>query len=96
MQLLNAWLVVMESAHQRLLDLDLDLGVAHLPKLFSCIVDCFMANAPFVKKTAASLLEVRGGEQVFFISLYKLLFSVSFLYTHWNKENFEEVEQPFV
>jgi len=57
-QLLNAWLVVMEAGHQRLLNLDLNMGVAHLPKLFSCTVDCFMTTASFVKETAVSLLEV--------------------------------------
>ena len=59
-QLLNAWLVVMEAGHQRLLNLDLNLGVTHLPKLFSCTVDSFMTTASFVKQTAASLLEVRS------------------------------------
>ncbi len=68
-QLLNAWLVVMEAAHHRLLDFDFDVGVAHLPKLFSCSVSCFMTTASFVKETAASLLEVR--DRAILMCVYK-------------------------
>lgn len=60
-QLLNAWLIVVEAAHQRLLSLDQGLGLAHLPKLFSYTVECFMASRDFVKKTASSLMVVGEG-----------------------------------
>lgn len=58
-QLLNAWLTVMETAHDRLLNLSQNLGLAHLPKLFSCTLECFMVDKNFVKETAASLMVVR-------------------------------------
>ena len=54
-QLLNAWLTVMDAAHDRLPeDACLDL----LPKFFSGCVDCLLADKSFVKETVASVMEV--------------------------------------
>ena len=63
-QLLNAWLIVMEAAHLRLLRFDQDLGLAHLPKFFTYSLESFMANKDFVKKTATSLMVVREKESI--------------------------------
>lgn len=57
-QLLNAWLTVMEAAHNRLFDTNRDLCLKHLPKLFTLAMECLMTDKAFVKKTVASLLEV--------------------------------------
>lgn len=56
-QLLNAWLAVMDAAHRRLPE---DVCVDLLPKLFSCCVECLLADKHFVKQTATSVMEVRA------------------------------------
>ena len=57
-QLLLAWLTVMQSAHTKLASLNLDLSLAHLPRLFQCCVSCFLSNKDSVKKMASDVMQV--------------------------------------
>ena len=60
-QLLNAWLTVMEAAHLRLPEA---VGLELLPKLYSCSLGCLLAEKTFLKRTAVSLMKVeREGER---------------------------------
>lgn len=66
-QLLNAWLTVMDAAHNRLPE---DVCLQLLPKFFSCCVGCLLAGKSFVRGTAASIMEVSFNKNhlVFFCS----------------------------
>ena len=57
-QLLQAWLTVMQSAHMKLAQLNLDLCLGHLPRLYQCCVSCLLSNKNAVKETAADAMQV--------------------------------------
>ncbi len=64
-QLLQAWLTVMELAHQRLTQYPdeategLDIGLAGMSRFFSHCVNCLLCDKVAVKETATSAMQVR-------------------------------------
>ncbi|KAF7253862.1 RRP12-like protein [Varanus komodoensis] len=64
LQPLSAWLVVMEQAHVNLAKLQWDLCWAHLSRLFSAVVNCFLSPHTQVVSAAAQTLKVLLNECV--------------------------------
>ena len=59
----------MQSAHTKLASLNLDLCLAHLPRLFQCCISCMLSSKDAVKKMANDVMQVCLSEILDFLAV---------------------------